>query len=1138
MQRLLQSGTGRTLPPCRPRGRAGRAARALAAAGGFLILIVIGALGGLFLVLGSGPISLASLNPRIAQSLEERFGDRYTVSIGSTYLVRTDGGITVGFGGLTLRDRSGRPVLSAPRGRVGLDALSLLALDVKVHRLELDGLDLRLRLRQDGVLSIAAASNSSAATIELAPPVAAQPAHAQTTAPDFGLLAFRLIDAMTGASQSLDHVGLAHGHLEVANDALGRRTVYDDLSVAFDKSGEDAAIHASARSAAGLWSFDANARGGESRVVAIDARDLNFSDVVSFHAGKLPFDTDMPISLKLEARLAPNSAIQTLQGRFSLGAGYFKLDDPDHEPFLVDEATGDIAWDGAAKRYEFKNLELLSSGTHIFASGWLAPPTASQAAWVSHFQSNDTVFGGERPGEAPIVIDEAAIDARYLAPESRFILDRMAIHGPAVSGEASGETAAVAAGATLKMKLSLGQSDLGDVLRLWPSFINADARNWCLQHVHGGQLLSGSMTVDWDAAAFDAAIHKRAVPAASVHGEFAIHDTSLDLLPGAPALSALDATGVITGHDFVAGAKSGIIEMSPSRRIQVSDITYTVPDTTPAPIVPAQAGAHLQGNADALADLLSRDALKRYAGFAVDPNTVKGQFDGNLALDLKLGKTAKPEDNQFRAEGSLTNFRVDHFLASERLDQATLGVVADRGDLKITGQGQMYGAPVTIDLSKGATDEGTVQLALTFDNATRAKLGLPGATMLNGPMGVRVKAPLSKTSADVEIDLSRVAIDSPQTGLLKAAGKPGKATFTLKPSDDGVAVSAITVDAGSLSARGTAQLGADGTLQNAKLSQLRLSAADDLKVDLQNGSSTAKASVRGAVLDARNLVKGFMNAGGPPGGGKDLDLDVKIANVIGANSQAIGQFELSGGWRGGVMVGMHARGRIGNGTLTAQQDEAGVLRARVTDAGAVSKFLDLYTHMEGGKLDLTLQQDVGDASRGVANVNDFVLRNEPALRKLTAAGETDEGAGAADNPDIEQFEKMSTSFTRSPGRLDLREAVIFNSHMGLTTQGYLDYAHNRVDLNGTFIPAYQVNSLVTHIPVVGMLLGGGAHEGVFGLNYRIVGPVTGPTLTVNPLSAMTPGFLRKVFGAVDGTAPLTDDTDPSSAPPTGAPATR
>ena len=56
--------------------------------------------------------------------------------------------------------------------------------------------------------------------------------------------------------------------------------------------------------------------------------------------------------------------------------------------------------------------------------------------------------------------------------------------------------------------------------------------------------------------------------------------------------------------------------------------------------------------------------------------------------------------------------------------------------------------------------------------------------------------------------------------------------------------------------------------------------------------------------------------------------------------------------------------------------------------------------------------------------------------------------------------------------------------------------------------------------MVGTLLGGGTHEGIFGVNYRIVGPASGPTLNVNPLSAMTPGFLRKVFGAIDGTTPL------------------
>jgi hypothetical protein len=222
------------------------------------------------------------------------------------------------------------------------------------------------------------------------------------------------------------------------------------------------------------------------------------------------------------------------------------------------------------------------------------------------------------------------------------------------------------------------------------------------------------------------------------------------------------------------------------------------------------------------------------------------------------------------------------------------------------------------------------------------------------------------------------------------------------------------------------------------------------------------------------------------------------------------------------MRAMQAKARIGEGTLSAQQDDQGVLRAHVTDAGALARFLDIYARMEGGALDLTLQQNAEDGE-GVANISNFVLRDEPALRQLAAAGQAPAEPDVSVGPTLDssevRFDKMSAAFTRTPGRLALREALIFNRSVGLTTEGYLDFAHDHVDLNGTYVPAYQVNSLVTHIPVFGPLLGGGRHEGLFGVNYRIVGPASGPTLYVNPLSAMTPGFLRKVFGAVDGTTP-------------------
>jgi len=835
----------------------------------------------------------------------------------------------------------------------------------------------------------------------------------------------------------------------------------------------------------------------------------------------------MPISLRIDAKVGANSTIESMQGRVELGAGYFRLDNPDHEPFFIDEATLDIAWDPAARRYRFDNLQILSGATHITASGWASPPSHAVPAWISHFESGDTVFAPERPGEKPIAIQQANFDGHYYAGQGRLVVDRFAVKGPTVNGAATAELATVPGGATLKLDMQLGQSAVVDVLRLWPSFINADARAWCIQNIHGGALQAASMKVDWDVAAYDAAIHNRPVPADSVLGEMTGREVVVDLLPGLPPLTVAEANARVTGRVFSAAAKAGVVELTPNRRIQVSDIFYSVPDTSPAAVVPAKGGAHLQGGADALVDLLGRNALKHYAGITLDPSLVKGQFDGDLALDLKLGKTVRPEDQRFSASGAVSNLRVDRFLGDERLDQAALTVAADSGMVKVSGQGQLYGTPATIDVVKGPTDEGAAVISLTLDAAARAKMGVPSTTILTGPTPLKLKAPLSKASAEVEVDLTRASIESPQTGSLKAAGKPGKATFTLKPEPDGgAAANSIVVDAGGLAARGSAQFDAGGALVSAKLTQLRLSAGDDLRLDLQGAPDALKATVRGTTLDARGLIKGFLNSGGPPGAGKDVDVDVKIGSVLGADGQSIRDFEMTGVWRGAIKA-MQVKARVGEGALTAQEDGAGLLRAHVTDAGGMARFLDLYAHMEGGTLDATLHAN-GDGNEGAATITKFTIRGDASLRQLAAAGQGTAGEGEGGETTA-RFDKLSTSFSRSPGRLELRDGVIFNSRVGLTAEGYLDFAHDHVDINGTYVPAYQVNSLVTHIPVFGQLLGGGRDEGLFGVNYRIVGPASGPTLYVNPLSAMTPGFLRKVFGALDGTNPPVGQPDDADA---------
>ncbi len=122
---------------------------------------------------------------------------------------------------------------------------------------------------------------------------------------------------------------------------------------------------------------------------------------------------------------------------------------------------------------------------------------------------------------------------------------------------------------------------------------------------------------------------------------------------------------------------------------------------------------------------------------------------------------------------------------------------------------------------------------------------------------------------------------------------------------------------------------------------------------------------------------------------------------------------------------------------------------------------------------------------------------------------------------------MTASFERTPGKLAIRDGVIYNPSVGLTTQGAIDFEHNQIDVSGSFVPAYTVNTMLTKIPLVGVLLSGGDNDGVFGLSYRVHGLMSSPTLTVNPLSAIAPGILRRMLGAIDGTTSRSGARDPA-----------
>ena len=155
-----------------------------------------------------------------------------------------------------------------------------------------------------------------------------------------------------------------------------------------------------------------------------------------------------------------------------------------------------------------------------------------------------------------------------------------------------------------------------------------------------------------------------------------------------------------------------------------------------------------------------------------------------------------------------------------------------------------------------------------------------------------------------------------------------------------------------------------------------------------------------------------------------------------------------------------------------------------------------------------------------------MLRDEPAIRRLVAqstelsAPGQDADAARKINAGAVDFKRLKVNFNREGSRLDLRDTTMYGPDIGLSVDGWLDYSHDRVAMNGTFVPAFALNNLFAQIPVLGIFLGGKSNEGLLAITFRITGTTSSPTLSINPLSAVTPGFLRNIFGAVlDGPVP-------------------
>jgi hypothetical protein len=75
--------------------------------------------------------------------------------------------------------------------------------------------------------------------------------------------------------------------------------------------------------------------------------------------------------------------------------------------------------------------------------------------------------------------------------------------------------------------------------------------------------------------------------------------------------------------------------------------------------------------------------------------------------------------------------------------------------------------------------------------------------------------------------------------------------------------------------------------------------------------------------------------------------------------------------------------------------------------------------------------------------------------------------------------------------------------LGISLDGIYSQGMGTMDFQGVVSPLFLING-------IGAIFTRPA-EGLIGLNFNLRGPVDNPSVSVNPLSALTPGMFRDIF---------------------------
>jgi hypothetical protein len=195
-------------------------------------------------------------------------------------------------------------------------------------------------------------------------------------------------------------------------------------------------------------------------------------------------------------------------------------------------------------------------------------------------------------------------------------------------------------------------------------------------------------------------------------------------------------------------------------------------------------------------------------------------------------------------------------------------------------------------------------------------------------------------------------------------------------------------------------------------------------------------------------------------------------------------------------------------------DPQGHIRMRSDDAGFAVRALTGSDNVVGGAASADGDWHGGPptTARFDVRLRNFQVVRLPAMARLLSSAGSLTGLVEMLNGEGIGFSAMDARMVYANNRISFDDGAMRGPSMGLTGSGSYDLRRDNLDINGVVAPSPMLNlSMLGNVPVLGDLLVSRRGEGVFGMTYTIDGHAREPRVGVNPVSALTPGILRRIF---------------------------